>query len=62
VFKAQQTNTLIYIESAEKGLQFGVTKCKRMLVGKYVDNVLNSHHTVDMWRGEHKDGEAEKKI
>jgi hypothetical protein len=38
-FKAQQMNALINIKIAEKGLQFGVSKCKSMLVGKDVENV-----------------------
>ena len=32
-YKAQQMNVLINTNTAEKGLQFGVTKCKSIVVG-----------------------------
>ena len=32
-------NALINIKTAEKGLQFGITKCKSMIVGKDTENV-----------------------
>ena len=33
-FKSQQMNVILNVKTAEKGLQFGVTKCKSMIVGK----------------------------
>ena len=54
-YKAQQMNALINIKSADKGLQFGITKCKSMLVGKDLDNVPNSNLTVDSWKVSHID-------
>ena len=45
-FRAQQMNALINVKTAEKGLQFGSTKCKIMLIGENVKNVLNSNLTV----------------
>ena len=39
----------------EKGLQFGVKKCSTMLIGKNVENVLNSDLYVDKWEVEHRD-------
>ena len=33
-FRAQQMNTVINVRTAEKRLQFGVTKCKSMIIGK----------------------------
>ena len=35
------------------GWQFGVSKCKSMLVSKNRDAVINSHLTVDKWMVEH---------
>ena len=42
-FKAQELNAYINIKTAEKRLQFGVKKCKSMLIGKKSDNVLNNN-------------------
>ena len=36
-YKAQLFNALFNIKTAEKSLQFGVQKCKSMLVGKNVE-------------------------
>ena len=33
-YKAQQLNAIINVKTAEKRLQFGVSKCKSMIVGK----------------------------
>ena len=52
-FKAQQLNALLNVKTAEKRLQFGVSKCKSMLVSKNRDAVINSHLTVDKWMVEH---------
>ena len=54
-FKAQQLNALINVKTAEKGLQFGVTKCKSMLIAKDKEHILNSDLTVDKWKTVHKD-------
>ena len=54
-YKAQQMNALINIQTADKGLQFGVDKCKSMLVGKDLENTLYSDLTVDKWNVTHKD-------
>ena len=48
-YKAQQMNALINTKTAEKGLQFGVTKCKSMVVGKDTEDVLFTDLTVDKW-------------
>ena len=45
--KAQEMNAFINIKTAEKGLQFGVKKCSTMLIGKNVENLLNSDLYVD---------------
>ena len=39
-YKAQQMNTIINLKSAEKRLQFGVQKCKTMLIGT-AENLIN---------------------
>ena len=58
-FKAQQMNAVINAKTAEKRLQFGVSKCKTMLVG--VDNgVVNTELSVDKWITEHKVVESEE--
>ena len=54
-FQAQMRNTYINVKTAEKGLQFGVKKCSTMLIGKNVENVLNSELYVDKWEVEHID-------
>ena len=61
--KAQNMNTFINLKTAEKTLQFGPTKCKTMLVGKNVKNVINSGLLVDEWSADYVEnihtGEAE---
>ena len=60
---AQKMNAFINIKTAEKKLQFGPTKCKSMLVGKNVQNVINSDLFVDEWSVKYEEniqtGEAE---
>ena len=51
--KAQQLNALLNVKTAEKRLQFGVNKCKSMLISKNQDAVINNHLTVDKWVVEH---------
>ena len=62
-YRAQQMNIFMNVKTAEKGLQFGATKCKSMLVGKNTENVLNSELSVDSWKVEHQEniltGEAD---
>ena len=48
-------NALINVKTAEKRLQFGIKKCKTMLVGKNTENCLNSELEVDSWKAEYKD-------
>ena len=63
-YKAQMMNAFMNIKTAEKGLQFGAKKCKSMLIGKELKNVLNSKLSVDKWNVEHKEnlstGETER--
>ena len=54
-FKAQQMNAAKNIKIAEKRLQFGVTKCKSMLIGKNINGVINNHLVVDKWKVEYQD-------
>ena len=54
-YKAQQLNAIINMKTAEKGLQFGVSKCKTMLIGKDLENIMNSELTVDKWKIDRKD-------
>ena len=46
-YKSQQQNAFINLKTAEKTLQFGVTKCKSMLISKDRDSVFNSDIMVD---------------
>ena len=46
-FRAQQMNAFLNVKTAEKQLQFGVTKCKSMLICKDPTKVLNSNLMVD---------------
>jgi hypothetical protein len=41
-YKAQQQNAFMNFKTAEKTLQFGVTKYKSMLISEDRDNVINS--------------------
>jgi hypothetical protein len=45
--------SFLNIKTAEKSLQSGIKKCKSMLVGKNVKNVLNSSLCVDKWTVQH---------
>ena len=54
-FKAQQLNAIVNVKSAEKGLQYGVKKCKSMLIGKNPENAINSELMVDKWTEEYVD-------
>ena len=49
-YKAQQLNALLNVKTAEKRLQFGVNKCKSMLISKKPQTVLNTPLTVDNWQ------------
>ena len=61
--KAQQMNAFINLKTAEKTLQFGPTKCKTMLIGKDLKNVIYSDIMVDKWTIKYQEniqtGEAE---
>ena len=54
-FKAQQMNVILNVKSSEKSLQFGVNKCKTMLVGKkhQLENVISNKLFVDAWKEEY---------
>ena len=52
-YKAQQLNAHINIKTAEKTLQFGIKKCKSMLVGKSKDNIINNSLQIDNWVVDH---------
>ena len=52
-YKAHQLNALLNVKTAEKRLQFGVSKCKSMLVRKNTENEINNPLTVDKWNVKH---------
>ena len=54
-YKAHMMNGFINTKTAEKSLQFGVKKCKTMLVGEDLGNILNHSLSVDKWSVEHRE-------
>ena len=56
--KAQQLNAFINIKTAEKTLQFGVKKCKSMLISKKSENVINNDLQVDNWNVDYVDNKT----
>ena len=54
-YKAQQMNAILNIRSAEKRLQFGVKKCKAMIICKKKDVLPTNQLTVDDWNVTHVD-------
>ena len=52
-FKAHQMNTVLNVKTADKRQQFGIKKCKSMLVSKNPENVLKSNLMVDKWDVKH---------
>ena len=46
---------IINLKSAEKGLQFGLTKCKTIFVGKQNEMFLDNDLYVDKWKVEIED-------
>ena len=52
-YRAQQMNIAINIKTAEKRLQFGVNKCKTMIVGKNYEEEMNNPTLVDKWKLEY---------
>ena len=57
-FKAQQLNAMLNVKTTEKRLQFGVNKCKWMLVGKDLAGVISNPLTVDKWTVSHVENET----
>ena len=43
------------VKTAEKNLQFGISKCKSMLIGKNTENVINNQLMVDGWNANYED-------
>ena len=48
--KSQQMNALINVKTAEKGLRFGPSKCKTMVVGNEKKAVISNALVVDNWK------------
>ena len=47
-YKAQQLNVILNVKTSEKGLQYGIGKCKSMIIGNQ-DNCIDSDLLVDSW-------------
>ena len=54
-YKAQEMNSFMNVKTAEKNLQFGISKCKSMLIGKNTENVINNQLMVDGWNANYED-------
>ena len=52
--KAVQMNEIINTKSAEKSLQFGISKCKSMFVGKVRQEFLDNELEIDKWSLEYQ--------
>ena len=52
------TDRALQLKTAEKRLQFGITKCKSMLISKNPYNILDSNLMVDKWDVQHVDNPA----
>ena len=47
-YKAQQLNVILNVKTSEKGLQYGIGKCKSMIVGNQ-ESCIDSDLLVDSW-------------
>ena len=57
-YKAVQLNSYINVKTADKYLQFGLDKCKAMIVGKQLEESHLPRLAVDVWESKHdKNGE-----
>ena len=54
-FKTQMMNTILNYKSAEKRLQFGISKCKYMMIGKKKENIINNTIYLDGWKEEYRE-------
>ena len=61
-YKASQLNTFLNIKTAEKGLQFGPSKCEYMIVGKNSESTTQSKLKVDNWIKEYKENKKTGEI
>ena len=48
-YKAKMMNAYFNVKTAEKTLQFGVKKCKTILVGKNIEEIHRNKLSVDQW-------------
>ena len=53
--KASELNAFLNVRTAEKRLQFGPSKCKYMIVGKFADMKKQEKLQVDSWKTEYKE-------
>ena len=54
-YNAAQMNRYLNVKSADKYLQFGLDKCKAMVVGKRIESYHAPKATVDSWETSHED-------
>ena len=52
-YQAQMMNAFLNVKTAEKGLQYGIKKCKTMVIGKNQEKIINSKLSFDQWTVEH---------
>ena len=62
-YNAAQMNSYLNVKSADKYLQFGLDKCKAMVVGKRIESFHAPKLMVDTWETSHgEDGEFIEKF
>ena len=61
-YKANQLNSFINVKTAEKGLQFGPSKCQYMIVGKHSEKIFQNKLKVDHWVKEYRENTNTKEI
>ena len=62
-YNAAQMNSYLIVKSLDKYLQFGLDKCKAMVVGKIIESFHAPKLMVDTWETSHgEDGQFENKL
>ena len=59
-YKANQLNSFINVKTAERGLQFGPSKCEYMIVGKKSGKITQNKLQVDNWVKEYKENDSKE--
>ena len=57
-FRAQQLNVIFNVKTSELGLQYGIKKCKSMMIGNE-ESCINSELLVDCWEQDYEENTRE---